>query len=236
MSDVDASARPTPPYCSFATVTNLIERMEKEGVPRRIDKTYLVGMAGGTQNQVMAALRGLGLTTQENRSTDLLNLLANEPQERPTRWIAILQTRFPDLVQVATQNSTPGELNEVLAEYGFTGATTRKAATFLVAALTYAGIDVSPHLRPARTATAVAGTRRMKPQRRRAAAPLDATGDPDSAVPQSDMKRMYFDLLIEKARNNPEGSAVDGGLLDRIERLIGIGSEGRTEPRGGSES
>jgi len=220
MTDTAANARPIPPYSSFTTVLNLIERMATEGVPRRVDKTYLVGMAGGTQNQVLASLRSLGLTNDQNYAEPILSNLAKQPDLRQGLWAQILAERFPDLLNIATQNSTPGELNEALAAYGLTGATQRKAASFLVAAASYAGFDVSPHLRPARPAGATGPTRRSRPVRRRQP-PNVMVDQPINGRPGSaeEMRRSYFDLLIEKAKSD-SGDTSD--LLNRIERLIGV--------------
>src|SRR5579872_4972194 len=110
MSVLEPTARPTPPYSSFATVLHLIDRMAQEGVPARVDKTYLVGMAGGTQNQVLASLRSLGLTDALNYSQPVLSSLAKVPEQRPETWAKILLERFPDLVGVALDNATPGQL------------------------------------------------------------------------------------------------------------------------------
>jgi Family of unknown function (DUF5343) len=213
-----------PPYSSFVTLLNLIDRMEKEGVPRRVDKSYLVGMAGGTQNQVMASLRALGLTDDENNAQRTLVLLATEPDHRKEIMGHILSARFPALLEVATSNSTPGQLNEVLAASGLSGATTRKAATFFVTAATYAGFEVSPHLRPVRPggSSTGTGTSSRRPKQRRRVAPDDRTPTPSSPIATSDMKRTYFDLLIDKAKASND---LDGDLLNRIERLIGVSEE-----------
>ena len=68
----DPVAGPVPPYMSFATLLNQIERMEREGTPARIDRSYLVGMAGGTRNQFEMGLRSLGLIDESDQVTDTL--------------------------------------------------------------------------------------------------------------------------------------------------------------------
>jgi hypothetical protein len=58
-------------------------------------------------------------------------------------------------------------------------------------------------------------------------------GPPPPAAPPAngsvdDMKRAYFDLLIEKAKQ----AEADDGLLDRIERLVGLEPPDKKEDRG----
>jgi hypothetical protein len=160
----ESSTGPVPPYLSFATLLNQIERMEQEGTPSRIDRTYLVGMAGGTRNQFKMGLRSLGLIDESDHVTDTLVRLAKHPEERQGLLAQILRERFPRLVSL-DENATRGQLDEALAEYGLGVDTRRKAASFYVAAATYAGIPLSAphgpvsalrhrrHRRPRRTTT-----------------------------------------------------------------------------------
>jgi len=216
----DDEARPVPPYASFTTVRNLIERMEREGVPSRLDASYLVGMAGGTRNQVKHALRSLGLIEEDGRVTSRLAELAKRPDERPALLGQLLQERYPSLTSL-DQDATKGQLDEVLKTYGLNGATVRKAASFFLAAAMYADLPLSPHLTPSRTrgggggpsGTRKQGARRGKGQQR------TNTGDGTS----TDMKRVYFDLLVSKAEDSDE---LDSDLLDRIERLVGLSAAG----------
>lgn len=169
----ESSTGPVPPYLSFATLLNQIERMEREGTPARIDRSYLVGMAGGTRNQFKMGLRSLGLIDESDQVTDTLVRLAKHPEGRQALLAEILRDRFPRLVSL-DENATRGQLDEILAEYGLGVDTRRKAASFYVAAATYAGILLSPHIRPAKgvnsaAARRPAGTRR--PRKRPAAPP-----------------------------------------------------------------
>ena len=139
-----APSEPTPPYVSFQTLLNQIDRMASEGVPGRIDGTYLVGMAGGTQNQLKHALRSLGLIEgPEDRPSTALRQLVADQEARPKILADLLQQRYPRLVSLE-QDATMGQLDEVLAGYGLGTDTRRKAATFYLAAAAFAGIPLSP--------------------------------------------------------------------------------------------
>lgn len=216
----DDEQQTSPPYAPWSTVLHLLERMERESVPARIDKTYLVGMAGGTQSQVKHALKSLGLIASNDEVTPSLHALATNPDDRPKRLADILHERFPRLVALG-ESATRGQLDEALGEYGLTGATVRKAASFYVSSATYAGIPLSPHIKPSR-GTASNGSRGTVKRRRRNPAGSDDRQEQRQPV-GTDMKRVYFDLLVGKVK---ESDGLDTDLLDRIERLVGLDGGG----------
>jgi hypothetical protein len=210
-------SRPTPPYTGFKTFSNLIERMEQEGVPARLDRFYLSNMAGGTRQQITAALRSLGLVDEDNRTTPVLTEYVTRRDDRPDLMAQILQKQFPDVVELSAQgNATQGQLLELVTSYGIQGETSRKAATFLVAAMTFANLPVSPHFATVRPSTS--GGSRKGPTRKRRPEPAPRPASPKAADAE-DLKKQYFNLLLDKARDSGDG---DTDLLDRIERLIGV--------------
>jgi hypothetical protein len=162
----ESSTGPVPPYLSFATLLNQIERMERDGTPARIDRSYLVGMAGGTRNQFKMGLRSLGLIDESDQVTDTMGRLAKHPEGRQALLAEILRDRFPRLVNLS-EDATRGQLDDVLADYGLGVDTRRKAASFYVAAATYAGIPLSPHIRPAKGVNSTAARRSAGPRRAR---------------------------------------------------------------------
>jgi len=218
MPEEDES-RPVPPYASFATLLHQLERMEREGVPGRIDKSWLIGMAGGTQNQLKHAMRSLGLIGEDGKTpTQVLADLAKKPDERPQLLASILRERFPTLVGLG-QDATKGQLDEALGEYQLNGATARKAATFFVSAATYAGIPLSPHIKP--KAGPSTGTSRRPVRKKRNVGQNDGPPAQQDGIPSGKdrMLREYFELLVEKAK---QADKPESDLLNRIERVIGI--------------
>jgi hypothetical protein len=213
-----------PPYISFGTLLNQLERMEREGVPSRIDNTYLVGMAGGTRSQFKVCLRSLGLIDDENRTTDVLVQLAKNPDRRQELLAGVLQSQYPDITAL-NGNATRGELEEKMAARGLTNADTRrKAMGFYLAAADYAGIPLSPHLRPAKRPVSSFTPRRSRPARKQAPAKAAAQrGDGAASQPEppSDARRAYFEHLLGLSQQAPD----DKDLLDRIERLIQASGE-----------
>jgi hypothetical protein len=181
----ESSSGPVPPYVSWTTVSNKIAEMEAKGIPARIDASYLVGMAGGTQNQFKQALRSLGLIDETDRVTSTLIELVQNPDGRPALVGQLLKDRYPPLVEL-DGNATPGQLDEVLAGYGLGKETRRKAASFFVAAATYAGLPISPHIKPPRTGGArrpSGGARRSTSRKAGANGAGDASTVPDALPP-----------------------------------------------------
>jgi hypothetical protein len=174
----EAATGPVPPYMSFGTLMNQVERMEREGVPSRIDSSYLVGMAGGTRNQFKMGLRSLGLLDESDQVTETMMRLAKNPDDRPAILAGILRERFPLLVAL-DQNATRGQLDEALSTYGLGMDTRRKAASFYVAAASFAGIPLSPHIRPAKGVNSAGAQRRARRPRKR-----NGTSVPPTAPPQ----------------------------------------------------
>jgi hypothetical protein len=143
----------TPPYISFAQLLNVLERMQNEGVPSRVDRSYLGSWSGSAQGQFLKAARSLGLIDEHGRPTELLKRLVREPESRPEMVGQILQAKYPDALALG-QNATQHQLEEAFRNYnGISGSTTRKAVTFFLHAAKFAGIPTSPFFKPGRASS-----------------------------------------------------------------------------------
>ncbi len=210
----------SPPYISFRTLLNLIERMATEGVPPRIDRSYLTGLSGGYQTQVMAALRSLGLTSDGGAVTQRLLDLADYPDKRKELMGQIIRERYPEAWALGQENATQAQLEETFKPSGITGATLRKAVAFYLHAANYADIPLSPFFKtPSATDT------RAAPRRRRARTTTPAQAPPPPAPPAETtpeaLRRRYIEMLLKRVE---EQEQMDDKLLDRIEGLLGYDS------------
>jgi hypothetical protein len=232
MSD-EAATGPVPPYMSFATLMNQVERMEQEGPPARIDSSYLVGMAGGTRNQFKMGLRSLGLIDESDQVTDTMVRLAKNPDDRPAILAGILRDRFPLLVEL-DQNATRGQLDEVLSTYGLGVDTRRKAASFYVAAASFAGIPLSTHIRPAKGVNSAGAQRRARRPRKR-----NGASAPSAAPPQGNSHMLSLksggQVSLGVSVNVMELSVDDREFIfDLIDKLRGY-ENGTRRPSGHTE-
>jgi hypothetical protein len=174
-----AETKPAVPYIAFATLRHLIERLAEEGLPPRIDRSYLKGSEGG-KTQVLQALRSLELIDQHGTVTDDLTRLVNDDENRPQLVADRLASRYPGLLELGKVNATQSQLEDELRKGGVSGDTLRKAAAFYLKAAEYAGVTVSPNWK---TPSVGANTKRRPTlrrdqQRNPEAPPSDANTEP----------------------------------------------------------
>jgi len=141
--------------------------MEKEGPPPRIDRSYLVGMSGGYQTQVLGALKSLDLIDDQGHVSVELSALATKPDERPAGIHSIFERKYPGATKLGQVKATHGQLEEEFRKTGLSADPMRKAMSFFLHGAKYAGIELSPHFRiPKQTAS---GGRTGKTRARRRA-------------------------------------------------------------------
>jgi hypothetical protein len=216
-TDTAAKGGFAPPYVSFKTMQNLIERMAAEGgVPSRIDRSYLSNLPGSTQTQVIAGLKSLGLIDQQLRPSQLLITMVENPDIRPEAIGGAITEHYGAALALS-KNATQQQLEEVFRDYGVTGSTMRKAIAFFLAAVKFAGIELSPHFRTPRVQTA---NGRRRPAKRKTPKPED-DHTPEPEAPMDDLKQQYVASLVKKVG---EGDA-DPDLLSRVEWLLGFREE-----------
>lgn len=190
-----------PPYISFAQLENVLERMRNEGVPARIDRSYLVSWSGSAQAQFLKATASLGLRDEHGRPTDLLKQLVSEPDARPELVASILHEKYPEAMALGL-DATQAQLDEVFRDYpGISGSTTRKAITFYLHAAKFAGISVSPFFKAAR-ASSGGGTRRS-PRRNTGGKPEDEK--PITPDPPKPTLPPFMTALVSKIPTEVEG-------------------------------
>lgn len=142
----EASAASAPPYVSFRTILNLLERLHEGGIPQRIDRSYWsTFLAGGMGGQLMVALRWLELVDPVmGEPTPMLERLV-DPVERKAALAGLLRDRYAAVFQsLDLARTTSGHLDETFRkEYKIGKETLRKAVTFFVYAAQYAELPVS---------------------------------------------------------------------------------------------
>ncbi|MDX6697696.1 MAG: hypothetical protein QOE65_1093 [Solirubrobacteraceae bacterium] len=189
----------SPPYVPFRTLLNAIQRMQDEGMPSRLDRSYLSNLPWSTQNHFLAACRALGLTDNDGKPTRLLVQLVEEPDKRGTVFADVLRSKYPNVVSLGT-NATQEQLEEQFKPFGLGGSTLRKAVAFYLHAAKFAEVPLSPHFRSPRTTTRQSTSRRRP---KAAPAPTAANGDAqpvvssDQDITSSDLHPFLQGLLRE---------------------------------------
>lgn len=155
-----------PPYgVTWGTFLGVFDKMEKEGIPNRVDRSYLGNQAGTIQTYIIAALRAFGLIAGENAvPTDRLARLVTAPeQERKDGIKALLAAFYPRVYDLGQTQATQGELEELFGtEWGQKGETKIKAIRFYLAAAQYAGVQISPMWKSPRSAPGVRARKAKK--------------------------------------------------------------------------
>lgn len=203
------------PYVSWQMIVNTADRMKTEGVPARVDRSYLGNASGTTKAQFLAAAKALGLLDGDLKPTDTFKRFVLEPDLRPEIARSLLHQFYAPAIALGT-NATQQQLEEVFREqYGISGSTVRKAIAFYLAAAKFAKLDVSPHFSMPRTSTTTGGTRRRRTSKAVTSEEPRPTGDA-----MTELRTKYVETLLEKfAQSDGE---VDADLADRIERLVGF--------------
>lgn len=204
------------PYTSFRTLLNLLDRFQREGgVPTRLDRGVLLGMAEGAKTQLIAALRFLGLINAAGESLPEFGGLAMNESERPQLVAALLRRHYSKQVALGAKPSTQKQLEESFE--GIDGDTRRKAVAFFLHAAKYGQVQTSPYFKTPRVGMAAAAVgRKRKP---RTPAPPPPSEMPQQSAEDANRQK-YLDLLMKRLEES-KGGQLDGALLDRIEGLLG---------------
>ncbi len=172
-----------PPYVPFKTFKNWIEGLRAlGGSPSRIDRSVMPTMSGATQGQLTAALRYLGLVSQNGTPSEALGKLVEADGEARREILHdVLVRSYPFLFQTVEFNPRTATISQLIGafqETGATGQTVRKCVAFLLLAAQEAGMPLSPYFKGARP------SRTAAPRRRPAPTPPQRLGD-EAMAPQS---------------------------------------------------
>ena len=166
----------SPPYTSFVTLMNTISRMAEDGMPSRVDRSYLQNLPGGVRSTFMASMRSFGLVdAQQHPTTELKRMVEGDEGVRKETIADLMRAFYPDVLQLPG-NATQSQLEDVFRAYGMSGSTLRKAVAFFLAGAKFADITVSPHFRLPRATGSSDRTRRKTTVTAPQAAPATTPG------------------------------------------------------------
>lgn len=154
----------SPPYLSFETFRNFVQRLNPRALPPRIDRSMMIGMAGGTQSHLIQAMKQFRLIGDSNEVLPRLVAMTRGDEGFTDGMREILLELYGPQLELARQQATPAQLTESFVRSGYTGSTLRKAITFFLHAAKAAEVPLSPHFRPPRAAPPATRNRRTKPK------------------------------------------------------------------------
>jgi hypothetical protein len=146
----DSTRKRLPPYVSYRTFLNFVERLQ-QGIPSRIDRSYWGDrVSGSTGTQLMSALRFLSLIDANGTPTSRLRQLVSAKGNQRTDILKqVCSEAFGFLQQGSfdSQTATYAQLEEVFHRtFELTDSVTRKCVKFFVALARDAGMPLSPFI------------------------------------------------------------------------------------------
>jgi len=140
-----------PPYVSYRTFLNFVERLQQGGIPSRIDRSYWGDrVSGSTGIQLMAALRFLGLIDANGVPSSRLRQLVSSKDAQRSDILRQISADAFNFLQEGTfdsQTATYAQVEEVFHRtFELTDSVARKCVKFFVALASDAGMPLSPFI------------------------------------------------------------------------------------------
>ena len=231
------------PYAPTKSVLRVVDRHRQVGL-RTMDlpKLKSIGITDALAPRTLTSVIGLGFYDDKGQVTPEFEALrvAPEAEYKPQLGELLRKAYSPVLEILDPWTATRADIEDAFRNFEPPGMRPRMVQLF-EGLMIFAGLrpdsqrassSRSASQQAARpSADKEAGVRRSRtqppkrepePEREPPPAPPPANGSVDQ------MKRAYFDLLIEKAKQ----SDADDTLLDRIERLVGLEPTVRKEDHG----
>ena len=136
----------TPPVVAYKTLKNFLRGLSA-AMPARIDKSVMTSMSGGTQSQLLHALKALGCISGPGVPTERLRrMVKTDTSEYSAALREAMQETYPFLPETDLSTVTMQQLREHFESMA-NGDTVRKCLTFFIPAAKDAGYTLSPYVR-----------------------------------------------------------------------------------------
>lgn len=151
-----------PPYgVPWDTFYRQFDKMKEDGIPLRVDRSYLSDKSGNVQTYLMQALRSFGLVDENHAPLPALTAIVEADEEgRKPLVAALLTEHYSTIVAMGKTPATQGQLEEAWADsFDQRGDTRRKSVRFFLSAAQFSGVPLSKMWKAPRAAPST-GTRR----------------------------------------------------------------------------
>lgn len=171
------------PYVPFKTFLSALDSLA-QAMPHTLDRSVFQNSSGAIQGQLLSAFRFFGLINDVGEPTPTLEALANDEKGRPAKLQKLLEKCYPELMELGLTKATSKSFNGVIASYGITGATLRKASSFFLQAARFSGLQLSPYiLKKSRSASKNRKRRTGPKPKAKGVSGLDDSGHPPIQIP-----------------------------------------------------
>jgi hypothetical protein len=147
---IEKGRKHLPPYVSYRTFYNFIERLQQH-MPSRIDRSYWGELLSGSNGtQLMAALRFLYLIDINGKPMEILKRMVEVRGEQRTKILHDVTDDAYGFVLKSSldlESATYAQLVEVFhSTYQLTDDVSRKCVKFFIALAADAGLKISPFI------------------------------------------------------------------------------------------
>jgi hypothetical protein len=168
--------------------------------------------------RLLAALQFLGLANSASEPTlELRRFVKAAPQDQRRQLVASFAARYSWILELDSPTPYLKFLDVLQLRTAYRGDVLKRAAGFAINMAQDLGIELP-----------VFGPRRGRPARE-IESPNQRVGKPQPDSLQAGWQKRYFDFLMREAERTAKTGRPDPEILDRMERLMGIG---RTEAGG----
>lgn len=143
---------PKPAYVSYRSLVNYLDGIRELGrIPDVVDRGTMKNFSGATQNELIPALRFLGMINEKSVPTDLfMEYALADDDSRKASLGAILRNAYGfifDNVGFNIERATENQTADLFRQQGLNGSTNSRAIAFFLSAAKDAGIKVSPYVK-----------------------------------------------------------------------------------------
>lgn len=137
------------PYVAFATLKNFLATLSTKPLPPQIDRSIMLGKSGTDQTYLFGALKFFGFIDGALNVTEALKIWATaDDDERKVALAKMIRELYGNQIKISNENGTQQKLLDSFeSDFGYNGATKRKAMTFFLQGATWAGVALSPHFK-----------------------------------------------------------------------------------------
>lgn len=175
-----------PPYVSFRTFKNRVQSLAPGGtLPQTIDTSLFKTDSGGTQAQLMSALRFLGLVDASGKPSERLGELATGDANQWEKTLAdVIRDSYTHHQREQLETGSPKSLRDSMGVYDLQGSVLDKVIRFFVAAAHDAGLKVGPQHGAKASSSSSGGSGGTQRRRRRGASKPGGGPSNDEVLPK----------------------------------------------------
>ena len=154
-----------PPYVSFTTFINSLNKLREIGVPNRIDASVFPGQSGSGIAALIGAMKYLGLIDEVGNPQKIFSQIVDSNDEDRGELIKpILLDRYKFITNDGfdLNTATSQQVERAFRDQGISGSTVTKSVSFFLAAAALAGLKTSPHVKAQKAPRGVAVARQKR--------------------------------------------------------------------------